>query len=358
MNFLIPLAELGNYFLFSFLVGHVALQFVPQGNKPKINLPKPALLLSTLGIILFSLGPVVQVISYFKDSVGLYVATYSVITDFQVGRSWIFIGFMATFLWMTIYVEGSKYLQALWIFLMILAIGYSSHVASLSFLAGTITHTIHFLVVVLWTGILIHVAWFAKEQPLWSKFLKWFTPLASLCLIIILVSGLFLMFFVVDPKDYVKAWVLPYGQMLLLKHISIIPVLAFALINGVLAKRSLSNSSFNPLPWIKVESIFIFLTFYVTGILGTLSPPHEVEFTIKSEGASKLVEWLIGKDIQSILQLTIVPTIQSIILIFLSILFLLLIMASFKQLKPVLAVLFGISFILALYLGLMSALSI
>jgi copper resistance protein D len=358
MNFLIPIAELGIYFLFSFLVGHVALQIVSQESKPKINLPKTALLLSTLGIIIFSLGPVIQVISYFKDSVGLYLATYSVLTDFQVGRAWIFIGFMATFLWMTIYVEGSKYLQALWLFLMILAIGCSSHVASLSFLIGTITHTIHFLVVTLWTGILIHVAWFAKEQPMWSNFFKWFTPLASLSLIIILVSGLFLMFFVVEPKDYVKAWVLPYGQMLLLKHISIIPVLTFAFINGVLAKRSLSISSFNPLPWIKVESIFIFLVFYVTGILGTLSPPHDVEFTVKSEGASRLVEWLIGKDIKSILQLTIVPSFQSIILIILSFSFLLLILASFKKLKPILAVVFGISFILAFYVGLMTTLNI
>ncbi|MFD2442581.1 copper resistance D family protein [Bacillus sp. CGMCC 1.16607] len=358
MNFLIPIAELGNYLMFSFLVGHVALQFVSQENKPKIYLPKPALLLSTLGVIIFSLGPVIQVIFYFKDSVGLNLATHSVLTDFQVGRAWIFIGFMATFLWMTLYVEGSKYLQALLLFLMILAIGYSSHVASLSFLTGTITHTIHFLVVTLWTGILIHVAWFAKEQPLWSKFLKWFTPLASICLIVILVSGLFLMFFVVEPEDYVKAWVLPYGQMLLLKHISIIPVLVFAFINGVLAKRSLSNLSFNPLPWIKTESIFIFLIFYVTGILGTLSPPHEVEFTIKSEGASKLVEWLIGKDISSILHLTINPSFHSIILITLSILFLLLILASFKKVKPILAVLFGISYILAFYLGLMNTLNI
>ncbi|MBI0581346.1 hypothetical protein IEC97_28975 [Neobacillus cucumis] len=54
-----------------------------------------------------------------------------------------------------------------------------------------------------------------------SKLLRWFTPLAALSLIIIILSGIYLMIFVVEPKDYVKAWVLPYGQMLLLKHISI-----------------------------------------------------------------------------------------------------------------------------------------
>lgn len=51
MGVLIPIAEFGNYFLFSILMGHVALQFVPEDKKPKTNIPKPVLLLSTLGII-------------------------------------------------------------------------------------------------------------------------------------------------------------------------------------------------------------------------------------------------------------------------------------------------------------------
>ncbi|MDQ6596378.1 copper resistance protein CopC [Bacillus salipaludis] len=39
-----------------------------------------------------------------------------------------------------------------------------------------------------------------------------------------------------------------YGQMLLLKHISIIPVLIFAFINGVLSRKSIKLPSFNPRP--------------------------------------------------------------------------------------------------------------
>jgi copper resistance protein D len=357
MNIIIPLAELGNYLLFSILVGYVALQFVPQDYKPSICIPKPVLLLSTLGIIFCTLGPVIQTISYFKDGVGIYLASYSVFTDFQVGHAWIFIGFMATFLWMTIYVEGSKYLQALWLFLMVLAIGYSSHVASLSFFTGLASHSIHFLVGSLWTGILIHVAWLTKDQPNWSKFLKWFTPLASICLIIIFASGLILMFFVVEPKEYMKSWVLPYGQMLLLKHISIIPVLVFAVINGILTKKVLTSSSFNPRPWIKAESIFLFIVFYVSGNLGTLSPPHEVEFTVKSEGASKWVEWLLNKDIHTITGINLEPTLHSVFLLIFSLIFLLLILLSFIRVKPALAVLFGASFIISFYLAFMLTLS-
>ncbi|SMQ84564.1 putative copper resistance protein D [Bacillus sp. OV166] len=358
MGFVIPITEFGSYLLYSILVGHVALQFVPEANKPKINIPKPVLLLSTLGLIIFSLGPIIQTVSYFQDGIGLALATKSVLLDFQVGRAWILIGLIATCLYLTILLNGSKYIQSLLLLLMILTVGYSSHVASLSFWAGLLSHSIHFLLVTLWTGILINVAWFSKEETNWSKFLRWFTPFAVLCLIIILLSGIYLMLFLVEPKDYVKAWVLPYGQMLLLKHISIIPVLVFAFINGVLSRKSLKISSFNPRPWIRGESVILLFVFYFTAVMGTLSPPHEVEFTVKSEGASKWVEWLWGKNILSTLQVHLAPSFQSLLLVILSMLFLLMILFSFKQKRPILAVALGVTFIIVLYMGLMFSLSI
>ncbi|MEH7332419.1 CopD family protein [Neobacillus drentensis] len=358
MSYFIPIAEFGNYLLYSILVGHVALQFVPEANKPKVNIPIPVLLLSTLGIIIFSLGPIVQTVAYFQGGVGLVLAIKSVLFDFQVGRAWIFIGFMSTFLYLAILLKGSKYVQSLFLLLMIAAVGYSSHVASLSFWPGLLSHSTHFLIITLWTGILIHAAWFSKEEPNWSKFLRWFTPFAVFCIVIIIFSGIYLMLFVVDPKDYAKSWVLPYGQMLLLKHISIIPVLVFAFINGVLSRKALKLPSFNPKPWIKAESIILYIVFYFTAVMGTLSPPHEVEFTVKSEGASKWVEWLLGKNILSTLQLHLVPSFQSGLLIIMSILFLLLIIISFKRYKPILGVVFGVGFIVALYFGLNMSLSI
>jgi copper resistance protein D len=358
VNILIPIAEIANYIVFSILAGHVALQFVPDSSKPKIFISKSILLLSTLGIFVFTLGPVAQTVSYFSDSVGLPLAILSVLTDFQVGKAWIFIGFISVFLWLTIMLKGSKYLQALWLLLMVLAFGYSSHVASLSFWVGLISHSIHYLIVTLWTGILLHVAWFSKEQQKWAYFLRWFTPFAIFCFIIIILTGLTLMFFVVEPKDYVKSWVLPYGQMLLLKHISIIPVIVFALVNGVFAKKALTIPSFNPRPWIKLESLMIFFVFYFTSVLGTLSPPHEVEFTVKSEGASRWVEWLHSTDIITTMNIEIMPYFQSSLLIFVSFIFLILIVISFKQVRPIIAFLFGLSFILAMYFGLMLSLTI
>jgi putative copper resistance protein D len=358
MNILIPFAELGNYILFSILAGHVALQFVPEGKKPVIRIPKPILLLSTLGIIIFTLGPIVQVISFFKEGIGLQQATLSAFTEFQVGKAWTFISFMATLLWMTIHVQGSKYVQALLLFLMFLGVGYASHSASLSFWSGLFSHTTHFLIVSLWTGILIHVSWFSKKQSNWLRFLRWFTPFALACLVIILISGFIIMFSFVEPQDYMKSWVLPYGQMLLLKHISILPVIAFAFVNGFLVKKALYLSSFNPRPWLIGETILLMIVFYLTGVLGTLMPPHEIDFTVSSEGASPWVEWLLSKDIIAPLYIQFIPSLQTILLMIISILFLTMIVISFRKAKPYLGLVFGICFIAALYMGLMLSISI
>ncbi|MCM3597976.1 hypothetical protein M4D55_19615 [Metabacillus idriensis] len=360
MNQFVPVTEFFLYILFSFLVGHVALQFVPESNKPNIVVRKPVLLLATLGIIVFSFGPVLQVILYFSESVGLGLTAFSVLTKFQVGIAWIFTGFIATFLWMTIYVEGSKYIQAFWLILMILAVGYASHVASLSFWSGFVTHSLHFTVITLWVGILIQVSWFSKEAKNWAAFLKWFTPFSIGLLIVTIVTGLILMFFVVTPKDYTNSWVLPYGQMLLLKHISIIPVLLFAFINGVLAKKSYSNPLWDPKPWIRTESISLFLVFFFTGVLGTLSPAaHDVATTFKTEGAAPLVEFITGSVIKAPIQTELVPTLEGMTLIVLSGLFLLMIVISFyKQVKPIVAFGFGICFLITMYLGIMLNLSV
>lgn len=358
MNVLIQIAELGNYLMFSILAGYIALQFVPEESKPKINVPKSVLLLSTLGIIICTLVPIVQVISYFKDSVGLQQATMSVLTEFQIGKSWIFIGFMATFLWMIIYVKGSKYLQALLLFLMILGVGYASHSASLSFWKGLFSNTTHFLIVSIWTGILIHISWFSKNHSNWLKFLRWFTPFAIVCLVVIFISGFIMMVPIVEPKDYVKSWVLPYGQMLLLKHISIIPVIVFAFVNGFLVKKAMKHSTFNPRPWLIGESILLMFVFYFTAVMGTLSPPHTIDLTVISEGASPWVEWLLGIDIIVPLHVQFTPFFQTILLIIISFVFLAMIIVSFKNRKPYLGLLFGVSFMAAVYMGLMLSMSI
>ncbi|MGG1575363.1 copper resistance D family protein [Fictibacillus sp. NRS-1165] len=250
-------------------------------------------------------------------------------------------------------------MQAFWLFLMMISVGYASHVASLSFWSGFLSHTLHFIFVTLWVGTLLQVAWFTKESKNWTRFLHWFTPFAIVCLLFIVTSGIMIMFFVVEPKDYVNAWAIPYGQMLLLKHLSIIPVLIFAFINGLLAKKSSLTSSFLQQRWVKAESIILLVVFFFTGVMGTLSPPHTVNDTVKAEGAASWAEALMGKHIEAPFQIEFVLSLEGISLILIACAFLaLLIGCFFKKVTPIVSVCLGFLFIFSMYLGLMWSVSI
>jgi copper resistance protein D len=354
LNVLVPLTELITYLLFSILIGHVSLQFVSPEKKPSIHTSKKLLLSCVLGIILFTFGPLLQVVTYFGGSVGVAQTLFSVLFTFEIGKAWIAIVWCSILLWLAIYLESSKYIQAILLFLMVLSIGYASHVASLSFWTGFTSHTVHFLAVTLWAGFLIQVSWFSKDSTNWGKFLRWFTPFAVSCMIVILISGVIVMLFVIDIKDYINAWVLPYGQMLLLKHISIIPLLAFAFINGILVRKIRKTPTFDPRPWVKVESVIVLIAFFFTGILGTLSPPHDINLTVKSEGAANWVINLLGSSIKIPVNLQLIGSFQGIVAFTFGVLFFIMIFLSFyKKKTPILAVFLALCSIISTYLGLM-----
>ncbi|WP_081825540.1 copper resistance D family protein [Bacillus sp. UNC41MFS5] len=354
MSYLIPITEFGHYILFSILVGHVVLQIIPESRKPKIQISKPLLLLCPLGIILFTYAPLLEVILYFNDSVGFRSAALTVLSEFEIGRAWIFICSLAVLLWITIYIDGSRFFQAQWLLLMIFAIGNASHGASIDFWPGVLSHSIHFLFVTVWVGVLLLVGWFSNDRENWSSFLRWFTPLAIVCFIMISLTGFILMFVVIDKQQYLNSWLVPYGRMLLIKHISIIPVLAFAFLNGVLSRKTVKFPSFDPRPWIKAESLILMFVFFCTGILGTLPPPHEVDVTqtITAVNPSWL-EWLMAKNTFIPGQVELAPSIFSALLILISVLFLFLILISYKMTNHTFAFVFGTFFIITIYLGLM-----
>ncbi|UQX52830.1 hypothetical protein M5V91_18000 [Cytobacillus pseudoceanisediminis] len=65
-----------------------------------------------------------------------------------------------------------------------------------------------------------------------------------------------------------------------------------------------------------------------------------------------------GTDIPSVNNVHLTPNFLSLFLLANSLLFLALIVISFKKVKPYIAILFGMSFVFALYFGLMISLSI
>jgi copper resistance protein D len=348
MNSFIPFAEFLNYVFFSLLVGHVILQYIPDSKKPRVHIPRKWLLVMPLGIILFSFGPTLYVINYFAEDFGFGHTTYLVLTQFNVGKGWIFTSVVSLLLWVTLFFRGSKHLQALWLLLLIGSVGYASHVASLSFWSGFFLHTVHFLVVCVWVGILLQVSWFSKKSNNWSSFLKWFSPVAIGCLAVLFISGILIMFKVVEPNEYLNSWAIPYGQMLLLKHISIIPVLTFAVINGILAKKAAIDPSFQSRTWVRAESLLLLVVFFFTSRLGTLSPPHETVET------AVWVEKLMGENLKAPFVLHLEPSLIGMSFVCLSVLFLVLMVLIFKKsMSSVYSLIFSTGFIIFCYLGLM-----
>ncbi|MFB3169430.1 CopD family protein [Neobacillus sp. 179-C4.2 HS] len=351
------------YSSFSLLLGSFILNLVPKSVRPEIKIPKFVLLGAALGIAIFSFLPVLKIVLYLYEDLGLGYTLQSVLTNFEVGKTWISTGIISLILF--IYLIPIRLEQKplfsltglVFTLILIAFVGWSSHAASLSKMAGFLTHTAHFLAITTWVGILLVVSWFSQNHENWLKFLKWFSPLASLCLIATTITGISLMTFHMELSDYVSVTAIPYGQTLLIKHIAILPLLAFAFINSFLIRKKLMNDpSFNPLPWAKLESMIVLLVFSITGALGQASPPHELSSMIRAEGASKLFSFFHPGEIN--FPITFSPGIVSIILFLIAILFLALVIVSFiKKAPKALALVMSLLFILSGYIGFMLSLS-
>ncbi len=358
MNVIVPITEFITYLLYSVLTGYIILEFIPEDRKPTIKLSNRALYLIILGIIFFSLGSVLNVILYFQNAVDFKLAAYSVFVKTEIGKAWLFLCMFAIVLCLNIYCEGKKIINLITLLLMISTIGFAGHISSLDFWTGFVFQSMHFLMVSIWSGILFHIAWLSKDTKNYTTFLRWFTPLAIGCIVIIFISGFILMLKVVKLEDYSNAWLLPYGQMLLLKHLSIVPVLVFSFINGFLIKKSLNDSTHIIKNWLKAESIILTLVFFFTGVMSTKSSPHDIDFTIRTEGPSKWIEKIMGIDISPPIQIYLSYSSEGLILMIMSLFFLVLLVFSFiKKTNTLLPITFALCFVITMYGGLMYSVS-
>lgn len=273
------------YLCLSVLAGSFILFLVPPSRKPNIVVPKGVLVGAIAGIVVFSFIPVLKLVFYMMDIMELRNIFLTVITTFEVGKAWLFTSIIAVLFIMYIFlfdIYKYSYIGILFTLLFILGLGWSSHTASLDPVKGFIAHSLHAIVVSIWVGILFIVSWFSKTDEHWLGFLKWFTPVAIVCFVSTMISGLTLMNFVMDFQDYSSSWQLPYGQALLMKHILILPLLLFAFFNSYYVKKKMEhNPSFKPIPWARAESILILLIFAATAILGEQPPPYETAVLMK-----------------------------------------------------------------------------
>lgn len=349
------------YCCFCILVGHQLLTFVPEHKRPEIIVPDWLVNVSIVGIAVLSFFPLLRITTMLS---GEFEAEFGVIFkgilfDFNIGHAWLITLVLAAVLISVRYIKKNtnepklEYITSIFTFALILAFGWASHCTASYQLKGFIPHGIHFLAVCIWIGTLLVVSWFSKNSDNWLAFLKWFSPVALICLVATISAGFFLMTLLVP--DYVNSWIVPYGQALLFKHLFIIPLLTFAFINGVLVKRKLySNPQFNPIPWVKAESIFALLVFSAMAVMGQQSPTENLAAVIQFEKPSALFQIFYQETIEPSTSIHLVPNETSILLAFIAVLFLLSMLILFqKRINSGLATVFGILFVCTAYTALM-----
>lgn len=336
------------YVAFAFAAGGVALKFVPQSQKPDLAEPRILLLMSVIGIAVFSAAPVLELALFLENGEGVAKAFLGTLVEYRIGNGWVITALFSVLLGVTVYYNGSKHMAALYTIGLILTVGFYSHVSTVNLWGGFASHSLHFLAFSLWGGILLHVAWFAKGTPKWERFLDWFTPFAFLCVGVLLGSGVVIMLFFMDLSNYADSWALPYGQWLLLKHLSILPLLVAAMVNGLLNKRRVYERA-----WLRAESLLLLFTLAMTALMSKEAPPHNVNETFRSEGAAPLLEGLKGPQYYPIDGIFSV-SINGLLLLAVSIFCLGMMVLAFKRNLPsALSVLFGAGFIITAYIGLM-----
>ena len=255
-------------------MGSFFLYLVPEAYRPTIHVKKGILMIAASGIAIFSFIPVLQLIFYIYHGMGFLQAFQSVLFTFEVGKAWILTFILSSLLFIFIvwFDYTIKRLYS-WIglilsIMLILAFAWSSHASTLDPTIGFLTDAAHFGAVSIWVGIVFIVSWFSKDHKNWQLFLKWFTPVAIACFSLTVATGLVLMTLIIDFKEYSDAWMIPYGQSLLIKHLLIIPLLGYVFINSILVRKRLKKDlTFDPRPWTKVESIIILLIFSATSAL-------------------------------------------------------------------------------------------
>lgn len=348
MSWFVALSDFLFYVVLAFLAGDLVLRFVKAERKPIIAVPKKLLLIALALVPVLLAAPVIQLVLLLAEGYGMPQALLDVVTQFRAGQSYVFGVLIALAWFIAVWRDGSAWVRSFWLLLSVLNVAYASHAASIAEWQGFIGHALHFLALVLWAGTLIHIAWFMRGAGNWRAFLRWFTPFAVGTMIVLIGSGIWLMFFFVAPEDYASSWILPYGQLLLLKHLSIIPLLLAAMVNAAWSKSDAPNKA-----WLKVESWLLLLVLLITAFMSKLAPPHNINETFRMEGSAPFVEWFVGPQYIPVNAVW-TPNIDGFLLMAIGLICLGLQWLSYrKNLPEWLSFIFGLAFVAAVYTGLM-----
>lgn len=369
MGILIGLTELLLYLSFSLLMGALILLLVPDHLKPPVRVNPKLIQACALLVTFGSFLPVLPIVDLLSSSRGWGSAFIQVIFEFAVGRAFLLTALFSMLLLLIWTSKGVKekagllYLSLGLVAAMTASYSMAAHAASMGGSAGHVFHTLHFLGASVWIGLLLMVSWYAVSKKNWGSFLRWYTPTAVTSLIVVFAAGYFTMsvdlYSFGNPdmnalEGYAQALPSNYGQALLVKHLFVIGILLFALINGVLFRKKAGDQRFNPLPWTKAESGFALGAFALTAAMGRAGTPNQ-EGT-KGEEASFLYRSFTGESGSELIEVTMSFGPVSWMLGLIGSLFLLLTIASAVK-RPSLGVVTaaGSLMIVSFYLAVMTA---
>ncbi len=352
------------YVCFALLMGSFILYSVPRRNRPEIFISKKFILILIALTPLFGIGELVRLTMHLGEDFGYWLTFQNIVFSFEVGKGWLFLtGISVLLFFMVLFndIKEDRFFAGLAVFLiagMGVSVGYASHAASLESL-GFLAHSLHFIAVITWSGVLLVSGYFSKGEGPSLSFYKWFTPLAVACLATVIGAGLWLMNYIVP--EYVNSYLLDYGQALLIKHVLLFIIVIYSLINGIWLKKKLKKGmtglALNK--WIKTEGIFLFLAFVATALMTQQTPPHDVADTLKMEDPSKLFTFSTGLIPGDNPMLSISFSIMSLVWLAFALVLVLSMFVTIKRDKSmVLAVVASILAASAIYLAIMSSVSL
>nr|WP_304214912.1 CopD family protein [Fredinandcohnia onubensis] len=357
MDLLIIISQALLYLSFSVLVGGFILLLVPNEYRPDIKFPKRLLFICASTLPVYAFVPVLDIILFLAPRLGFLESLKIVLTTYTAGTAWDFTLLGSLLLVFLIAFTKSTekasfaYIGTILTFGLILTVAWSSHAGSLDQSIGIISDFIHLVAVSIWVGILLIIGWFSTNHNNWLKFLSWFSAVAFGCLIATVLSGIFMMDVIMD--EYIDSWMISYGQGLLVKHLFLLPLLFYALVNGFIVKYKLTkDATFNPIPWIRLESFILFAIFTITAIYSQQPPPHGNFLT--SDAVSPLFR-LFHDDIIAVGNtIGFALNVNTVYFFFISILFFVLMVVSYlKKASIILSFLFSCLFVTSIYLTLM-----
>ncbi|MER2000084.1 MAG: CopD family protein, partial [Lysinibacillus sp.] len=321
---------------FSLLFGYYVLALVPQKHRPSFTMRIEILQYSVVGILIGGFIPALYVVLFIAPRVGVVDAFVTVLTVYTVGQAWLASVILGLFALLCIKLWHDKK-SALYnvsqiglLIGLVATIAWSSHASAINFALGFSSDLLHLLSVSIWVGVLLVMSWFSTSSDNWLAFLKWFTPVAALCFSVTILSGIFLLEAMIP--SYTDAWAVNYGQGLLLKHLFIIPLAFYALMNGLFVKvRIERNTSFNPIPWARLESVFLLIIFSITAIFSQQSPPMH---SISASDVSPIFKLTYSGEIVSGLTVGLGVNWFTILFILITLLFLVMSIISFVKKAP------------------------